>query len=116
VIGQAPPHDGSTKTEEPTVGAEVNRLADHLAGLLRDTSDLVRLTLREELAEMMRKAVALAAAGIALFLGLLFLGNSLALYVGRTVGRAGGFLIVAIAFVVVGFVMALSATKDGRKS
>ena len=112
MIGQeASPHDSGTETGEAGVAASVGRIVDRLTGLLRDGSDLVRLTIREEIQEVLRRVIALALAGIAVFIGLLFIGNALALYLTRAVGRPGGFLVAGLVFVAAAAVAVLVAGK-----
>jgi hypothetical protein len=102
--------------DESGVAPSVARIADRLTGLLRDSTDLVRATVREEVQDVMRRVVALAIAGIASFIGLLFLANALALYLSRPLGRPGGFLTVAIVFLLAAGITVLVAGKSGGKN
>lgn len=117
MTGPAPSHDDGarTQTEESGVGSAVGRIADRLTGLLRDSSDLFRVAVREEVEEVIRRLVSLALAGIAILVGLLLLGNALALYLSRSFGRPGGFLVVAVAFLLIGAVIAVVAGRAGGR-
>ncbi len=106
---------GGTPPDDPSadVGATFGRIAESMGGLLQDSTDLVRLTVREEIQSVLRRLFGFMMASVAALVGLLLIANGLALYLSHTLGRPGGYLVVGLAFLLIAATVAYAVMGSG---
>jgi uncharacterized membrane protein YqjE len=96
-----------------SLGSLVNRLLNEILRLLDQKFTLLKVELREELGEAVRRSALMAAGGVVAALGSVLLIVALSVWIGELVGSIpGGFAIVGGVFVLGGVILLLSMRRQ----